>query len=178
MMGSRIPSFQTAQDSEGNSLYHICARRKSPKHSCYAIKLLQDANINPHMRNMKGEQAIDMPHLRDRRWKMINAAMRSIKLAKSAVENSGTDSKCASVKQVKLQEFSAGKDENDSWSTSTDDNKVHELEEVKIIMVDEKQQWRKETVENIKKLIDFFSTNFSFPSLNKQIGRASCRERV
>ena len=108
-----------------------------------------------------------MLYLRDRRWKMINSAMRFIKLTKSDVDNSGTESKFASVKQVKSQEFRPGKDENDSWSTSTDYKKVHKLEEVKIIMVDEKQHWRKETLENIKKLIDFFSTNLHFPSLNK-----------
>ena len=167
-MGSRIPGFQTAQDGEGNSLYHICATRKTTKQSCHAIKMLHNANINPHMRNMKGEQAIDMLRAKDRRWKMINAAMSSIKLAKSDADNlAGTESKCASVKQVKPQGFRPANGENDTWSASTDDNKEHQSEEVKIVMIDDKQQWRKETLENIRKLIDSLSTSSTFPSLNK-----------
>ena len=167
-MASHIPGFQNAQDSEGNSLYHVCARRKTTKQSCHAIKMLHNANINPHLRNMKGEQAIDLLRAKDRRWKMIIAAMNSIKLAKSDGDTSeGTESKCASVKQLKSQDFRPENDENDAWSTSTDDNKEHECEEVKIIMVDEKQQWRKETLGNIQKLIDSLSTNLTFPSLNK-----------
>ena len=167
-MGSRIPGIQTAQDSEGNSLYHLCARGKTTKHSCDAIKMLNKANFNPHIRNMKRETAIDMLRVTDRRRKMINTAMSSIKSAKSDADNSpGTESISASVKRIKSQDFRPENGENDAWSASTDDIKEHESEEVKNIIVDEKQQWRKETLENIKKLIDSLSTNFTMSSLNK-----------
>ena len=167
-MASHVPGFQTAQDREGNSLYHLCARGKTTKHSCHAIKMLLNANVNPHIRNMKGEQAIGMLPVKDLRWKMIKAAMSSIKLAKSDADNStGTESKCCSVEQVKSRDFKPAKDENDACSASTNDNKEHKSEEVKIITVDEKQQWRKETLENIKKLIDSLSTNLTFPSFNR-----------
>ena len=167
MVGSLIAGFQTAQDSEGNSLYHLCARRKPTRHSCNAIKMLHNAKFDPHIRNMKGDQAIDMLHPRDRRWKMINAAMSTIMSAKSDADNSPqTESKCASVKQVESHDFRPVNGENDAWCPSTDHSRKHESEEVKIT-VDEKQQWRKETLENIQQLIDSWSKNLTFPSLNK-----------
>ena len=171
MMGSRIPGIKTAQDSEGNSLYHLCARRKKTKHkhSCNAIKMLHNANFNPHIRNIKGETAIKMLGVKDRRWELINAAMSSIKSAKTDADNSsGTESLSASVKRTKSQEdFTPQNVENDTWSACTDDNKEHEQEEVQLIMVDGKQQWRKETLENIQKLIDSLSTNLTLSSLNE-----------
>ena len=167
MMESRIPGFLTAQDSEGNSLYHLCARRKPTIHSCNAIKMLHNAKFDPHIRNMKGDQAIDMLHPRDRRWKMINAAMSTIMSAKSDADNSPqTESKCASVKQVESQDFRPANGKKDAWSVSTDHSKKHESEEVKI-MGDEKKQWRKETLQNIEKLIYSWSKDLTFPSSNK-----------
>ena len=93
-----------------------------------------------------------MLRVTDRRWKMIDAAMSSIKSAKTdAVNSSGTESLGASVKRTKSQEdFTPQNVENDTWSACTDDNKEHEQKEVKLIMVDGKQQWRKETLENIQ----------------------------
>ena len=167
-MGSPIPGIKSAQDSEGNSLYHLCVRRKTTKHSCDAIKMLHKANFNPHIPNIKGETAIKLLRVTDRRWKMIDAAMSSIKSAKTdAVNSSGTESLGASVKRTKSQEdFTPQNVENDTWSACTDDNKEHEQKEVKLIMVDGKQQWRKETLENIQKLIDSLSTNLTLSSLN------------
>ena len=170
MMGSRIPGIQTAQDSEGNSLYHVCARgKKTTKHSCDAIEMLHKANFDPHICNIRGEKAIDMLRVTDRRWKMINAAMSSLKSAKSDADNSpGTESPSASVvKRIKSQDLRPQNVENDAWSACTDDNKEHEQEEVKIIKGDGKQQWRKETLKNIQKLIDSLSTNLTLASLNK-----------
>ena len=168
-MGSLIPGFQTAQDSEGNSLYHLCVRRKATKHSFDAIKMLHKANFNPHLPNIKGETAIKILRATDRRLEMINAAMSSIKSAKTNADNSsGTETLGVSVKRTKSQEdFTPQNVENDTWSACTDDNKEHEQKEVKLIMVDGKQQWRKETLENIQKLIDSLSTNLTLSSLNE-----------
>ena len=165
MLGSRIPGFQSVQDNDGNTLYHLVCTGKPTKHRRDAIRILQGANVNPHFRNKKGKRAIDMLFGKDLRRKIISDAMVSIKPEAPDLGSTRTDSENVSAKQEKSQVVTPAKTEDDEWSVSSDDNKERKSRENKISKIDEKQQWRIEMRENVTRLESLLK-NLLFPTLN------------
>ncbi|XP_068702489.1 TPR and ankyrin repeat-containing protein 1-like [Montipora foliosa] len=166
MLGSHIPGFQSVQDNDGNTLYHLVCTGKPTKHRRDAIRILQDANVNPHFRNKKGKRAIDMLFGKDLRRKIISDAMSSIKPEAPDIGSTRTVSENVSAKQEKSQVVTPAKTEDDEWSVSSDGNKENKSREDKISKIHEKQQWRIEMRENVARLIESLSKNVLFSPLS------------
>ena len=159
MLKSKIPEIESVQDSNGDTLYHlVCAGKKSTKHKCDAIEILQNANVNPHLSNKKGKLPTDVLYKSDPRWKMIKHAMEYYKSDAPVDMPSETNPNIAPDKEEE-EDFpvTASKDDDVTpGETSTPKN------DVSVSKVDEKQQQRVETRKTIAELIEGLSPLSTF----------------
>ena len=158
MTKSKLPEIECVQDNNGDTLYHlVCAGKKSSKFKCNAIKILRNANVNPTLTNKKNKKPTDSLSKSDSRWKMINAAMEYYKPSTSVPSSSETNPEKASNEEQE-QDIPS---EDEDWSapgelapTATEESSTTPAKDIKASKIDDKQQQRIQTRENIAYLID------------------------
>ena len=100
---------KNAQNKFGNTLFHVANFGRINKKKCKAINILTDNKVNPHIRNINGKLAIDIPSRNDRRWKKMKYAMDHYKLpdAETTTEASTRESSAKVRKEQDMPNNSA-----------------------------------------------------------------------
>ena len=158
MTKSKLPEIEFVQDRNGDTLYHlVCAGKKDSDFKCNAIKILRNANVNPTLTNKKNKKPTDSLSKSDSRWKMINAAMKYYKPSTSVPPSSETNPENASNEEQE-QDIPS---EDEDWTapgelapTAPEESSTTPAKDIKVSKIDDKQQQKIQTRENIAHLID------------------------